>query len=213
MPACYQFWFIRDLMIIIIFTPVIYYIIKKTKTIGIVILSVLYILGILPKLIFYSDDHYLFLLGAFFSINNIDLIGFIKENKLNRICLFYPLSLILSLLFHYEIIDIEYNFFHKINIIIGIIMILFLSCKMIESDKIFINDKLKDSTFFLYAYHGLPISLMSKLCIKYLPIQSGLNLIIYFILINIIILLVGFYFYYLMKRYVPKITNIICGNR
>ena len=43
MPVCYQFWFIRDLIFVVLFVPVLYYFIKYCKAFAVVLLGGLWL--------------------------------------------------------------------------------------------------------------------------------------------------------------------------
>ena len=46
MPASYQFWFVRDLMVAVLLSPVLYLIVKHLKAFGVFRLRVLWLFGI-----------------------------------------------------------------------------------------------------------------------------------------------------------------------
>ena len=46
MPASYQFWFVRDLMVAVLLSPVLYFIVKHLKAFGVFALGVLWLFGI-----------------------------------------------------------------------------------------------------------------------------------------------------------------------
>lgn len=173
---------------------------------------VLYIAELLPKFSFYTVEPYFFFLGAFFSINKIDIVDFSMYYSKKSYFL-YIVLLFLSLLITYKYIPLDNNFFHKMAVLIGVFLSLAITRGFLEKRKIIINTKLVDSTFFLYAYHMLPISLLCKLWIKYLQPNTDVELILSFIIIDIIIIVFGYYFYNILRKMMPKFMSIICGNR
>lgn len=199
-PVCNQFWFIRDLMIVVICSPIIYFFIKRTKIYGLILLFLLYIIGLLPKFSFYTVEPYFFFLGAYFSIHKIDIVDFSIQHFKNEMWI-YLILLLLSLLVTYQYIPLNNNYFHKLAIVIGIFMLFSIIRRGIGNEVITIKNKLADSTFFLYAYHMLPISLLCKLWIKYLRPNSSLELIVSFIAIDFIIIFIGYYLYNILKKY------------
>ena len=65
-------WFIRDLMIVVCFTPLIYYIIKRTKYFFIAVLALLFFI---PNLhVPYLSAFLFFSMGAYFSIYKKDMV-------------------------------------------------------------------------------------------------------------------------------------------
>ena len=211
-PICNQFWFIRDLMVIVIISPLIYFFIKKTKIYGLLLIFILYLTNSLPKFSFYSVEPYYFFLGAYFSINKIDIVDFSTQYFKNKIWL-YSVLLLLSVLISYQYIPLNNNYFHKLTVLIGIFLSFSIIRNLLANGTIVTRKKLADSTFFLYAYHMLPTSLLCKLWIKYLQPNTSFELILSFILIDSIIVIIGYYLYNILRNMMPNFMAIICGNR
>lgn len=91
-PLLGTFWYIRDLFIISILSPVVYWYIKKTGWYGFWLLVILYVLKIWPYIIL-SHQSLFFVFGAYLSLNRKDL--FIT----NKIIRYGTYSLIIILLF------------------------------------------------------------------------------------------------------------------
>ncbi len=94
-PISVQFWFIRELIILIILTPIIYYIIDKIKYFFI------FFIGILWYFNFFSDFYYVkisslffFCFGAYYSIKKKNLV--IEFKKLFYIStILYPIFVVI----------------------------------------------------------------------------------------------------------------------
>lgn len=206
-PICNQFWFIRDLMVIVIISPLIYFFIKKTKIYGLLLIFILYLTNSLPKFSFYTVEPYYFFLGAYFSINKIDIVDFSTQYFKNKIWL-YSVLLLLSVLISYQYIPLNNNYFHKLTVLIGIFLSFSIIRNLLANGTIITRNKLADSTFFLYAYHMLPTSLLCKLWIKYLQPNTSFELILSFILIDSIIVIIGYYLYNILRNMMPNFMAI-----
>lgn len=91
-PIDIPLWFLRDLIIMVICAPLIYYFIKKCQIWGIILLGLLYITNISPTVPgFGITAFFFFSLGAYFSLNKRNLIVFSRQAWL----IFLTLSLIL----------------------------------------------------------------------------------------------------------------------
>lgn len=92
-------WFIRDLMVVVLITPIIYYIIRKFKVWAILILCLCYVTGIWPYIHGFSITAvFFFSLGAYFSINKLNMVNEIRRYSLYSYSLFLPLIIIMVLL-------------------------------------------------------------------------------------------------------------------
>ena len=91
-PYDLPLWFLRDLIVVTMMTPIIYYAIKKSGLFIISILFVAYISRIwtlLPG--FHITAFFYFSTGAYFALNKINVIQFVDKYKL----LFIPICIIL----------------------------------------------------------------------------------------------------------------------
>jgi len=87
-PINYQFWFLRDLIILVVAAPLIFYFIRSTKGYGILLLGVLWLFeDRLPYNLFLLSSLFFFGSGAFFSISKTDF-----TQVFGKIC--YPVVLL-----------------------------------------------------------------------------------------------------------------------
>ena len=141
--------------------------------------------------------------------NNIDPIKiFISNKKMYYLTYIFLACLSLILMNHPEGIYIK-----KLSIIIGIPAVLCLTAKCIDSHKLHMPASFSSSAFFIFASHGLLILFINKVLFYILHPVSQLALIsCYFsqVLFTVGILL-GVYT--ILKRFFPKFTALITGNR
>lgn len=82
-PICFQFWFIRDLMVVMLLSPVVYILIRYMKLWGIAILGVLWCFDIWFDIIsFSSSSFFFFSWGAWFSINKRNFVANLKSLRI-----------------------------------------------------------------------------------------------------------------------------------
>ncbi|MDE7161706.1 MAG: acyltransferase, partial [Anaeroplasmataceae bacterium] len=145
-PICYQFWFLRDLIIGFVFSPLFYYVIKYTKWYIVAILLILYIYS---EQLFPHQTMITFIsLGICFSIHQYDFVRI--SMKFGRIFLItFIMCLIYSLLY--------VPFYGRgLETISGMIVFLWAATVFVsagyKSTSFLVN-----SSFFVYAFHGFPI--------------------------------------------------------
>ena len=82
-PVSGQFWFIRDLMIVVLFTPFIWVLTKYLNYILPVVLCSLWLIGCwFNNLVISLDAIFFFTLGAYFSITGKNFVNLIKSRAM-----------------------------------------------------------------------------------------------------------------------------------
>lgn len=212
-PICSQFWFLRDLIIMFLLSPILLLIIKsKVRVIFITLLLTLWAINFDTQIVGLNmTSIFFFSLGAYFRVKKISFIDFIESKSLIFIA-FYSISIICELYLHNTNALVQYV--HKINILIGIITFFSISSKYIKYKDISTKISfLSESSFFLYAYHGIPIIVLKKISVKYIQPDSNFEMIFIYLLTALIIIIIGLLMYYILKKNFPKTTSIITGNR
>ena len=212
-PANVPLWFIRDLMIIMVLSPIIYAFVKYTKIYGIILLLVLYIFNFWPSITGFSVIVYAFFsLGAYFSVNKISLLDICKEYKvvwyLTTFALLFPLIWYNSYnnpIFGYKLL----NLFR----ITGIFALFHFSFYIVRNMKVKTWPILYESSFFLYATHMIYILFVVDIVInKIVPSTATIVLIIKYLLCPIICSFVCIGIYWMLKKYLPTLLNILTGR-
>lgn len=195
LPASYQLWFLRDLIIICIISPIIYYVVKFGR--------ILAILSLLAILIFsgcsWCEPVVYFAIGAFFSIRNIRIkfngffvVSSIIAYVITLICMMNYVNPILSYL----------------NLLFGVISLFYLYCNC----KISVKQKSSKALFFVYCYHPLPIAALINLLT--LMINNNVSvyvLIAIYFLCPVTVVLSGLVIYRFMRKYTPVLTELLTG--
>lgn len=209
-PISYQFWFIRDLMVVVLLTPIIYLLTKKFGAIFLVILGILWFLGIGRDFNGCKIDAFFFFsLGAFFSIKKKNFVEIVKPN-IALWGVLYFIFVLISLFFK------NYNFHVytiQTSIIIGIAFAIALSAIQIERKKWKVNIFLSESSFFIYAYHVIALPILLHIPMVLIPLNSDLHATILYFLWAIVTIIVGLVAFYGLKKHFPIITSFLTGGR
>jgi surface polysaccharide O-acyltransferase-like enzyme len=164
-PIPYQFWFIRDLVILIVLSPLIYWLIKHLNFYIVFILLVSWIYGF-NFILFTSSALFFFGVGAIFSIKKINIQNLKLHNQYLLFLIIWITLIILKTTLIYMNFENEWliSVLHKISILIGIISIWFSYdhfLKKIDISKTkFYN--LFQFTFFIYAFHEPVLTVFKK---------------------------------------------------
>lgn len=211
MPICYQFWFMRDLMVVMLFSPLIYLVLKLLRGYAIIVLGVLWLCNYWFTLSGFSIAAFFFFsLGAYFSIYKKNFVTLTKP-FLPITAILYPLISIVVLCFRDQNWCQEY--LSQINILLGMVLTISLVSYFLKKGTFRVNQFLSDSSFFIYAYHGMVLIFLIKILVKILKPQSdGMALAIY-VISPLIVITGGLLIYSVIKKYFPRITRIITGGR
>lgn len=212
-PINVPLWFLRDLMIVVIFTPLIYYILKKTKSLLIVLLGILWIIpndmnldayGFVRAFLFFS-------FGAYLCINKKDII-FKKKILTFLVILFYPM---MGTLYILALKNGYYDWLHwlKSFSILGFLFFSYHLSTYLVRHGIKSSPFLSSASFFIYISHCLIFQRITKaIYIIIKPDQPFEYVSIYIIsvCVTIVSLLI---IYWIMNKYTQKFLAIITGRR
>lgn len=149
-PANMPLWFLRDLMVVSLLTPIIYILVRKLGYWLIGMLTVLYLSGVcafIPGLSAYAI--YFFTFGAFLSIRKMDLIASLKRVEIP--------AYVLSVLFAISML-LTYNtpVFSSLMLcfrLTGAIAVFCLASRILSTTSRRLPSPVCDSTYFIYLAH------------------------------------------------------------
>ena len=206
-PCAFHLWFLRDLIIIVAVSPILYWI-RNTKINGIVVCAALYGLSLIDIPILPTYGMFWFMFGAYF-LNELSKVKYRKTLTV----LFLALSVV-ELGFpewggHFLILKIPI-------ILLGLISIWLWYDRLVPESFELRNHKILSTacgfTFFIYLYHEPTINIVRKL----LVIPFGHNSFSFAFSYLISPWLFAFIFVFIgmvLKNYVRKPYSIIVGGR
>lgn len=209
-PIVIQFWFIRDLMIIALTAPIIWFLIHKFKTYFILFIALLAISDIVPDTFFIRPySIYCFMFGAYFSITRRSFIPILRILFLPSL-LYWLCVYAAGQIFNYQLPLITGN----VSMYAMAVIFMYICCKLIETNTFRVNELLSNSSFFIFAAHELVVAL-PLYCIKYkllVPHNDITALGLYFAIAAASVSICVFS-YYILRKYLPRFTALITGGR
>ncbi len=215
MPISYPLWFLRDLMVMVIFSPVIHFVLKKQGKVTIIILGILwYITTCVKNLHFYCPKEaiFFFSFGAYMSINGKDMIREFRNHFKITAILFISLGIIHMILYNSQYTQIT-KYIKPAIIFFGLFFAYNISSYLLEKGYSKNNNFLSSASFFMYVSHTIFLSVFYPLTMKLLQPSSDLTLLLTSILILGITISILLIVYYLMSRYMPKTFSFITGRK
>lgn len=159
-PLLIPMWFLRDLMVVVLLSPVIYFLLKKIPQISLLLIGCLWVLGAgtkLPGLSFSSL--FMFGLGGVFSLYSKSFVVFFKPINRWFLIAVFSMLFVLSVVFDGRSTHIGQLCLH-FWILFAIPLFIRISNYILENKKSYANKiaALADTSFFIYAFHGRHIS-------------------------------------------------------
>lgn len=205
-PLVYQFWFLRDLILLNFSAIIIKNIIDKIPFTFLFLAIYCWIIDF--NLHLFSAESMLFF-GLGYYINKYKL----TTEKIDNIEYFDILSLY-AIAITIELFFPQYRFIiHKINIIIGLLLAIKVSLFFALKENIFnILSKLSVYAFFVYAMHEPLLTVLRKISVKIMPTYGIFVLVQYFLVVIVCVLIclgVGI----VLRKISPKLYELLSGGR
>ena len=208
-PIDLPLWYLRDLIVLVILAPAIWFLLKKTKGWILAVLFIAYISRLwLPYSGFGITGVFFFSLGAFMGMNQIDVI-----KSCNKISWMWIPDLALGAMAVYY--KGTYTFTGQnlmpFYIIAAIVAAINLASHCVRKGWS-ANSFLVKSCFFIFACHEVVVKNVAKTIVEKVfndstvwPLQ--------FLIVVVLIVTMCLAIYYCMNRWLPRVTKVLVGNK
>lgn len=207
-------WFLRNLMIIVLTAPALYYILKHTRHYVLVLLGLLwfaktYVPMDIPLNLL--TGYFFFSWGAYMSIHSKDML--VEFGKYFRPSVFLYVFLSLSYVASVHWFPAASATLKQLNIFVGLIFAYNLASWLLRRQVCRPNAFLASASFFIYVSHTLVWSYILRILFKVMPLNSDLGVCFVYsatLVITIGLLLLAFW---LMRRYTPGLLRVVAGKK
>ena len=214
-PYLIPLWFMRELMVMVVISPIVYYLVKYTKVFGVVVLGLCYYTNIWIEIPGYSAQFFLtafffFSLGAFFSVNGKNMVVSLRKYQI----VWFVISLITMFLSVYFYGTDYKAYFLPIFILSGVISVINITSYFMERGKLRVSKTLSKATFFIYLTHDISILYYTTLVFnKIIGTDSTMQLLAIYFVTPFVCAGVILCIYVAMQRFFPKLLGLCVGNR
>ena len=207
-PLLCPLWYIRNLLIMCIISPLLYYIIRYAREVFIVIIALWWMTtynnAFIPQTILF------FSLGAYFSIFDINPL----EITIRHRYLFLTLFTIFAfgdIITHIAIGTPVNLQIHRMSLIFNIPTLFLLADWGVQHG--YSSKTLPNSAFIVFCVHYPIVVLLRKFCIGYFSGASdSIHVLLYFACV-ILSTMLSLMIYQILDEYFPKTKNLLSGNR
>ncbi len=208
-PEAYHFWFIRDLMILMLLSPLI---VLLLRYVALLFLGVVFLVWITATWPIYTPDVVgvlFFSLGSYLAIKGKSLFLFDRYGKW---FVFAYIPLLLADVIWYEA---PFNVcLHRCGIVIGLVVVLF------GSKFIFTNERLKNiflrlggSSFFVYAAHEPLLGVARTVAFQVLPLNWPFTVLLIYLFVPLGVVAALVVLHTLLAAYIPVFLRVVTGGR
>ena len=207
-PILCPLWYIRNLLIMSVLSPVFYYFIKYTRELFLTAIAIWWMTTYHNA--FIQQTVLFFCLGAYFSIHEIDPLKYTKNLKTFFITLFIIFAV--SDIYTHTIYNTSINLqIHRLALLFNIPAILLLADYCIK--KGLSSSTLSNSAFIVFATHYPIVVVLRKFCASQFAKSSDLTHVLLYWACVLIATLSSIGVYIILNKYFPKTKNILSGRR
>lgn len=212
-PELVPLWFLRDLIVVVTLTPIIYYMIKKAGIISVLILGIAYLTKLWPDIHgLTATTAFFFSMGAYVSINGHDVFAvFYKYRKpiyVSWICL-----LIVNMYFAVGAYTDLRLYFSGLYVIAGVVSILNIAYWLVKYKGLHSRRLLVESCFFIYALHVFFLGDCRRMAEIVITDNTHFLVPFTYLVYPWIDIAFCILLYYLLHRFFPKTTRVLTGGR
>lgn len=211
--GCYQLWFLKDLFILVLISPLIYWIIKRIKIFFPIL--IMYWMLTDKSYIIWLDSFFFFFMGCYIAIETPGILEK-RFNHKNMIFTIFTLWLILCVLLALYRPDLNptlYRMFHNSTMIIGMLSIWFMYDQIYPKLSLsMINSSIFSFSFFIYLGHE-PLLTVLKKTFLFVGHGTTINILITYIAAPIITILTCVLAGHFLKTHIPSFYSILIGGR
>ncbi|OQX14317.1 MAG: hypothetical protein BWK76_14900 [Desulfobulbaceae bacterium A2] len=208
-PIAYHFWFVRDLMLLALLSPLLAVILRCAALPFFLVVYFCWVSGTWPLTTPAAVGVFFFSAGAFCAIRGQSLFA------LDR---FGPLALVLSL--PILLADVVWNtawfnnYLHRTGMIVGVVAILYSTRLAVRHQGL--QDMLValgGTSFFVYAAHEPLLGFVRTLAYRYVPLDGPYTLLLLYLTIPLLVVATLVACYRLLSLCCPRALGLITGGR
>ena len=212
-PFLVPLWFLRDLMVVTLCSPLLYYILKKTRFMGILFLTIFYITGTSIHIPGFSCMAFCFFsIGAYMKIFNDSIYNVTYDYRYYIAIIAVVLWLICTLYdgHHTKIGNIIYPFY----VLFGFITLLNISSFIVNKSLMPIPAYLSKASFFIYLSHTIIIlPFFSSIAVKVFGDHNPFLMSVSYLLVPTATIFVCLFMYFLLRVFLPSLCGVLTGDR
>ena len=208
-PISYQFWFIRDLIMLVLVSPLLLLLLRYAASLSLLVFSALWFLSIWPVYIPSIMAVFFFYAGAYIATHNISMFA---ADRYGRIYLpAYGVVLLAAVLLR----EYEWSvYIHHVGIILGMLSALYITlaainCVKVKSALLWLSG----TSFFVFAIHEPLLTIVRKIVFKWLEPSADWLIVVLYLAVPGVVIVASIIAYMLGQRILPGLMKVVSGGR
>lgn len=204
-------WFMRDLMVVSLCAPLLHYILQKRLWIpSLVLMAIVYLSNIeIPLSGCNIEAFFYFSIGATLAIHKTDVTRIPHSAGIVSLLLYFPISYFLLGLSEQP----WYILMATLAIFVKSIAAIYLVALLFKKGMLSPTPKLTQNSFFVFAFHGITIGPVIKTLYILASSNNPYILLGIYIAAPTITITAAFILRYMLLKYLPRLGNLLSGNR
>ena len=209
-PLLCPLWYIRNLLIMSVLSPILYYIIKYARELFLIIVATWWMMT--NNNAFTQQTILFFCLGGYFSIFDINPLKIVVEKK----SLFLVLACIFAIadIFVHVVVGTRFNLIiHRTALLLNIPVLLLLADYITRCNPQKFTKLLSQAAFIVFCIHYPIVLGLRKICvIAFANATDAIHIPLYFLCV-VLTTFLSLGFYLALDKCFPKIKSILSGYR
>lgn len=212
MPIDFPLWFIRDLLVLVLLTPLVYALVRFAGWVGVLALAGLYLPAIFEDLPGLSAGGLLFFtLGALFAVRGMDFVRLFGRCRYGATLLALPC--LVGMVLTHDIRPDAWVWTHRAFTVAGSVALIGWAGRGVERGSLQIRPLLPKSSFLLFAAHGMLLPLLQWLMGSVLPGESDAAALVRYFAAPLLTILLLLAVYRLAEKGCPRTLALLTGGR
>lgn len=221
MPFCYQMWYIRDLIVITLISPIIYHLLKNRWVASVILVSsTAWWLVDIDNVRWYlnSQSVLFFCIGSCCAIYRLDIVEkLFRVKKLSYIAALIMITLVMISFntgFFYDGLSqtLRQCIYHLC--ILTLLISFTIQCLVqIKERQWKANSFLLSSSFFIYGFHAIAIGYIYAFVNMVISVKSDIQLVLFYFFVPLAAIVLGLLIFAILKKVFPKFTVYLIGGR
>ncbi len=213
-PIPYQLWFIRDLILLVIFSPLIWYLTKSMRGVWLVILAILWTVAPKTFELFSNEALLFFTVGCALDLDKNQLLlnhKFSKFSCYGLLALWFLIVTLTTYLLTFHLAAFALNALNNAGILIGLLSIWSLY-DQVDPNQITKYSVLFGYSFFIFVFHEPLLTILIKGMFFLFGKTDASSLLIY-IIAPLMAIGLSILLRYVLKKSIPRVYNFATGGR
>ncbi len=217
-PALIPLWFLRDLMVVVFLTPLVYWLIRRFRLVPVLLLAFCYISGIWFRTPGFSVGAFFwFSVGAYFSIWHMDMVATLYRFRFlaygAAFCTLLPLIWLNGRMGDGQKPCVLGGVLYPVYVASAVFCAVCVARDLVVKGRVRVYPRLARASFFVFLSHPFALGYVAGIMGKLFPDGNAFLLSLRYVLTPLVTVAVCLLVYQLLERFLPRLLAVLTGSR